>query len=506
MATIYQKNGQSVYDSNGITYDAKTGQQLGGTSSSAMPGSVASFTQPLTSQNTANTPVINLTPKPDNTNYAGILAGAQQQALSLQQQIQTQAPKPQEAPQTQTQTPSIMDYIKSIEAPQSQVASFQDAYSQSGLKDQQNVVNQKAQVTQQAQGRLNNISAQLQALNAEATAIPIQLQQDSEGRGRTAGGIAPILTDQLRANALKAIPLQAQAYVAQAEVATAQGDQQLAQDLYSQASERFDKVFQLQMQDVQNQYEYKTGIIDKLFTFADKQEQRQLEAIKTKQAQDFQTSKNTIAFNREKELATIKNKGIVPTGGGISPTTQSIIDNPSLFDDLTPTVRGQVIAELQAGGYETTNLGVKGLSDGAIQSISQTQKALSDLTDLKAKIEGKTDMLGPITGLAALNPYSQARQLQADVDRVRQTVGKALEGGVLRKEDEEKYKKILATLTDTPETAVYKIDALLSSIQRDIENYKSLQQSSGRSIDVGASLQKKGAVTPVTDLRTKYNY
>ena len=46
--------------------------------------------------------------------------------------------------------------------------------------------------------------------------------------------------------------------------------------------------------------------------------------------------------------------------------------------------------------------------------------------------------------------------LQADVDRARQTVGKALGGGVLRKEDEDKYKKILATLNDTPETAVYK--------------------------------------------------
>lgn len=192
--------------------------------------------------------------------------------------------------------------------------------------------------------------------------------------------------------------------------------------------------------------------------------------------------------------------------GGISATTQAIINNPNLFESLTPTKKGEVITQLQASGYDTSNLGLKGLSDSAIQSVAQTQKALDDLAYLKTKIQGNTEKLGPITGLAALNPWSSSRKLQADVDRVRQTVGKALEGGVLRKEDEEKYKKILATLTDTPETALYKIDALIGSINRDIETYKSLQQSAGRSMDMGASLQKAGSTTNVENLRTKYNY
>lgn len=193
-------------------------------------------------------------------------------------------------------------------------------------------------------------------------------------------------------------------------------------------------------------------------------------------------------------------------GGGVSNTTQAIINNPNLFDDLTSTEKGKVITQLQAGGYDTSNLGLKGLSDSAITSISQTQKALDDLNVLKTKIQGNEDKLGPIKGLAALNPWSSSRKLQADVDRVRQTVGKALEGGVLRKEDEDKYKKILATLLDTPSTAYYKIDALIGSITRDIENYKSLQQSAGRSLNVSAGLQKSGQTTNQQDLRKKYNY
>lgn len=205
----------------------------------------------------------------------------------------------------------------------------------------------------------------------------------------------------------------------------------------------------------------------------------------------------TDQFQRSNIQSQIDERGNKPSTppGSISSTTQAIINNPSLFDDLTPTEKGKVITQLQAGGYDTSNLGLKGLSDAAIQSVSQTQKAIDDLKGLKKIVEGNEDKLGPVTGLAALNPWSPSRKIQADVNRVRQTVGKALEGGVLRKEDEEKYKQILATLTDTPSTAYYKIDALISSITRDIENYKSLQQSAGRSMDVGASLKKAGSET-----------
>ena len=258
-----------------------------------------------------------------------------------------------------------------------------------------------------------------------------------------------------------------------------------------------------------------TGIdVNTLKSLADKQEKEALSAAqKDKTFGSVDLGNRVAILDNTGKVTRYENKGAVPkdgdTGPGkISSTTQAIIDNPSLFDDLTPTVRGKVVSELQANGYETSNLGTKTLSDTAITQISQTQKALDDLANLKSIVSSNTDKLGPIKGLAALNPWSSSRKLQADVDRIRQTVGKALEGGVLRKEDEEKYKKILATLTDTPSTAIYKIDALISSIQRDIETYKSLQQSGGRSLNVNAPLTKQGATiqTKPEDLRNKYNY
>ena len=50
-----------------------------------------------------------------------------------------------------------------------------------------------------------DIATQLKQIQAEAQAIPLQLQQDSTARGRTAGGVAPLQTAALRNNAIRAL-------------------------------------------------------------------------------------------------------------------------------------------------------------------------------------------------------------------------------------------------------------------------------------------------------------
>lgn len=214
-----------------------------------------------------------------------------------------------------------------------------------------------------------------------------------------------------------------------------------------------------------------------------------------------------------------KNKSTlgVPFNGTLSPSAQSVVDNPNLINSFTPTIKGQIITELSQAGYDISSLGSKPLSDTAIKEINQSNTALSSLNDLKNIISNNKDLVGPITGLAAINPYSEARKIQADIDRVKQQVGKSLEGGVLRKEDEVKYKKILATITDTPDTAIYKIDELIKNIKKSIEDYTSLELGSGRSSNVTKSLNKKDSSTQktdktvvetpsISDLRTKYGY
>ncbi|KKK72160.1 hypothetical protein LCGC14_2906660, partial [marine sediment metagenome] len=119
------------------------------------------------------------------------------------------------------------------------------------------------------------------------------------------------------------------------------------------------------------------------------------------------------------------------------------------------------------------------LSDTAIKNVTDLQGSISDIVGIRESIQ-KSDVVGPISGLQALSPFSvKGKILQAEVDRVRQTVGKALEDGVLRKEDEEKYKKILPILTDPKEVAISKTVQLEKKLKEDLERYIELQRQFG---------------------------
>lgn len=103
------------------------------------------------------------------------------------------------------------------------------------------------------------------------------------------------------------------------------------------------------------------------------------------------------------------------------------------------------------------------------QDLANFPTDLKNLKNLAPSIEKNADVVGPWAGpanaIAAkvlpefLQPASvgKYKQLQADMDNVKQVIGKIKEGGVLRKEDEEKYNKILAQVKDDPATAQYKI-------------------------------------------------
>lgn len=120
------------------------------------------------------------------------------------------------------------------------------------------------------------------------------------------------------------------------------------------------------------------------------------------------------------------------------------------------------------------------LSDSAIKNVSDIQGAISDVDKLKVAIE-ENNLTGPIKGVLGKFPYAtESQSLQARLDRVRQVVGKALEGGVLRKEDEEKYKKILPTMMDTEEVAIFKLEQLQQKLNLDLEKYVGLQKEYGK--------------------------
>jgi len=133
------------------------------------------------------------------------------------------------------------------------------------------------------------------------------------------------------------------------------------------------------------------------------------------------------------------------------------------------------IAGLDAGA------GAIELSDSAIKIVSDLQNGIDDVRGLQADFMQEGSQTYPGRGLIAKLPFaSDAKTQQARINRVKQSVGKALEGGVLRKEDENKYREILATINDPETVSLDKLVQLEQKLTADLTRYVELQQKFGK--------------------------
>ncbi len=119
--------------------------------------------------------------------------------------------------------------------------------------------------------------------------------------------------------------------------------------------------------------------------------------------------------------------------------------------------------------YDRTRTGERPVLSSDANNIADIDNSLSLLDGLKDAIgkTGASSQMGAIapnfvTELTGLG--EDAKQRQALIDSAKQIIGKALEGGVLRKEDEAKYARILPTIGDPPAVAQQKIDGLKQAL------------------------------------------
>lgn len=123
---------------------------------------------------------------------------------------------------------------------------------------------------------------------------------------------------------------------------------------------------------------------------------------------------------------------------------------------------------------------------GDANRIADYDTSLNDLATLKKELTGmgatgtaaKAGAMLPNAITEATGIGMEAKKKQAVIDRVKQVIGKALEGGVLRKEDEYKYEKILPTIADPPAIVESKLSGLESAItQRRVTTLDALQDA-----------------------------
>lgn len=119
------------------------------------------------------------------------------------------------------------------------------------------------------------------------------------------------------------------------------------------------------------------------------------------------------------------------------------------------------IAALKATQGKGGSAAGRPMTTGAAQKIGGYDAGLQFTQNLEDFVEKNTEKMGPVVGMKADVPivgrYTDQAKVQQFFDNYRQNIGKALEGGVLRKDDWDKYGILLPTVKDTPELAMEKI-------------------------------------------------
>jgi hypothetical protein len=144
-------------------------------------------------------------------------------------------------------------------------------------------------------------------------------------------------------------------------------------------------------------------------------------------------------------------------------------ENPDLYDMLKlQLLQGQVKQQQNPR-----------LSQNTVETMTELSNFPNLLNDLREDIARNKDLMGPATGRiqrgkAAIGMTDEAtiraQGLQQRYEAVKQVVAKAMEGGVLRKEDMPKYEKILGSILLTPQAAYQNISQLEKMLARDYNN------------------------------------
>lgn len=159
-----------------------------------------------------------------------------------------------------------------------------------------------------------------------------------------------------------------------------------------------------------------------------------------------------------------------------------VTDNEPLVPVMGPDGKPVLVRRSQAEGKTPASIREQGrqVTSGDAGAIAELDTSLDDITALRSALKGTKGATGVGAKVGAVLPNfvteitgigSQAKQRQAVIDRVKQVIGKALEGGVLRKEDEIKYEKILPTIGD-PDPVV---EAKLNGLERALALRRSRQ-------------------------------
>lgn len=213
--------------------------------------------------------------------------------------------------------------------------------------------------------------------------------------------------------------------------------------------------------------------------------QKQFQFMQDKEAAETERQYRTSGFKKDETGQWVPDYGFLQAKASLDP-------NKQILQQLQEQKYKQ---EIEAGKRKEAKE-AKGEKIPAAQvvNISEGVAEIKSLPDIAKTIEANQDLFGPVAGrLAAMNPYDErAQTVEAQMRTKAQAIGKFMEGGVLRKEDEEKYRKMLPNLSDTPEVAKNKLMLVEKMLQNKINEQRAGLSGSGYDVGGIEQFQQKG--------------
>ncbi len=250
---------------------------------------------------------------------------------------------------------SIADLFKSIqteEKPTDFTTMFKDLYAETGLAQQEQGILEKQTSLKSAQNEFNLINAQLKALSDQANIAPVQIEKEFAGR---AGVQQQELMSRARQRdiAIQSLPLQGQAYLAQAKVLAAQGDVETSQKALEIATSKFNTIFTIQSKQAEIDYDYRKDLRDKIYEYATEKEKQKLATLQEKDDREFTLLQNNLNYAQ-----TLSTKAIESGQGNLAAKITALDPKSANYTQDLANLAGQIRpkAEAVAGTEKITTI------------------------------------------------------------------------------------------------------------------------------------------------------
>jgi hypothetical protein len=177
----------------------------------------------------------------------------------------------------------------------------------------------------------------------------------------------------------------------------------------------------------------------------------------------------------------------------LSQIRDQVVANPKIWNTLDPETQKDIRPLMPPSLLP--ELG-KALSEKEIDTLQQQGSALNLLTQMRQGVTDNKNLFGWAEGLKANIPWDvEHKKAQTILKLGDQVIGKMLEGGVLRKEDENKYRDMLPQLTDPYDVATHKMDVFERNVQEQYQRYRQTLKETGRQLPETVTTPKPPAGT-----------